>query len=165
MFENLEQLVRDNAQELVVNNNAVPDEKNEEVIKAASGSIIDSLQSQLSGGNITEMIQSFSQGGASSVVQNATSNFTDKLGALGINSDTAKNIGASLIPMIVSKLFSGSANSNGGGFNFQDMLGKIAGGADGKFDMNDVLGMFGKKDDNSGEQQGGGLMDKLKDIF
>jgi hypothetical protein len=173
MLENLEQFIRDNAQDLVVNNNQIPNEQNEQVIQAASGSIVDTLKSQLASGNIGDIISSFTQGdGASGVANQATDNFTNKLGALGINMDTAKSIGAALIPMIIAKFFSqsgASAGANaGGGFNLQDILGKVAGGADGKFDFNDVKDILsgGSKSGDGKEQQGGGgLMDKLKDLF
>ena len=55
MIENLEQLVRDNAQELIVNNNSVPNENNEAAIKAASGSIFDTLKEQMTAGNLSQL--------------------------------------------------------------------------------------------------------------
>ena len=162
MLENLEQFIRDNAQDLVVNNNQIPNEHNEQVIQAASGSIVDTLKNQLGSGNIGDIISSFTQGdGANGLANQATNNFADKLGALGINMDTAKSIGASLIPMIMAKFFNQS-NEAGGGFNLQDTLGKLAGGADGKFDLNDVKDMLGGGNDG---EAGDGLLDKLKGLF
>ncbi len=170
MLENLEQFIRDNAQDLVVNNKEIPNEQNEQVIQAASGSIVDTLKNQLGSGNIGDIISSFTQGdSASGVANQATNDFTNKLGALGINMDTAKSIGAALIPMIMAKFFNQSNTGGGaGGFNLQDILGKVAGGADGKFDLNDVKEMLsgGNKTTDGKEQQGGGgLLDKLKDFF
>ncbi len=165
MLENLEQLVRENSQELVVNNSQVPNEQNEQVIQAASGSIVDVLKDKIGSGNITDLISSFTQGngaGGNSIEQ-ITSQFTNKLSGLGINADTAKGIGASLIPLVLSKFFNKAADPNDSSFNLQDILGKFAGGADGKFDLNDVKDMFngGGKDGN----EGGGLLDKLKGLF
>lgn len=170
MLENLEQLVRDNAQDLVVNNNEIPNEKNEQVIQAASGSIVDVLKNQLGNGGIGDLISSFTQGNGAStngLTDQVANNFTEKLGALGINMDTAKTLGASLIPMIMAKFFNNAGGANAGGFNLQDMLGKFAGGADGKFDMNDVKDLLGGNKAADGKEQpgGGGLLDKLKDLF
>lgn len=169
MIENLEQLVRDNAQDAIVNNAAVPNEQNEVAIQAASSSIFDTLKAQLSSGNIAELANMFNQNGADTgnpVVQQATSSFTDKLAAFGINAETAKTIGASLIPVIMGKLANKTNDPNDSSFNIQDVLGKLAGGADGKFDLTDVMGMFtGGGQAQAGQAEGGGMLDKLKGLF
>ena len=47
------------------------------------------------------------------------------------------------------------------------MLGKLAGGADGKFDLTDVMGMFngGNQNQPQNGQTEGGMLDKLKGLF
>ena len=170
MLENLEKLVRDYAQDAIVNNSAVPNEQNELAIKATSSSIFDALQSQLASGNISDVANIFNQGSTSAnnpVVQNATSGLVDKLAGLGINAETAKSIGASIIPMILGKLANKTNDPNDSSFNIQDVLGKLAGGDDGKFDLSDVMGMFkgGNQTQNSGGQPEGGMLDKLKGLF
>ncbi|RZK91931.1 MAG: hypothetical protein EOO98_04690 [Pedobacter sp.] len=169
MLENLEQLVRDNAQEAIVNNSAVPNEQNEVAIQAASSSIFETLKEQFAAGNVSQIAEIFNQGQANEanpVVQQASSSLTDKLAAFGINAETAKSIGASLVPIILGKLANKTNDPNDSSFNIQDMLGKIAGGADGKFDLTDVMGMFtGGQNQTNGEQAGGGMLDKLKGLF
>ena len=163
MLENLEKLIRDNAQELVINNPDIPNEQNEQVIQAASGSIVDALKNQIGGGNITDLIGSLGQGNAGAVVNEVSDSFAGKLGALGINMDTAKSIGAALIPMIMAKFFNKAADPKDSSFDLQDILGKLAGGADGKFDLNDITDMLGGGKGKDGA--GGGLLDKLKGLF
>ncbi|MFN0255328.1 hypothetical protein [Pedobacter ureilyticus] len=169
MLENLEQLVRENAQDVIVNNSAVPNEQNEAAIQAASSSIFDTLKEQLGSGNVAQIAEIFNKGEASDsnpVVQQASASLTGKLSAFGINADTAKSIGASLIPMILGKLANKTNDPNDGSFNIQDVLGKLAGGADGKFDLTDVMGMFtGGQNQANGEQAGDGMLDKLKGLF
>lgn len=167
MFDNLEKLIRDNAQDLVVNNSAIPNEQNENVLSAASGSIVDTLKAQFANGNATDLIKSFMKNGAdvNSLTGEATDNFTQRLGALGINMDTAKTLGASLIPILMKKFTSSGSGADGAGFNIQDILGKLAAGADGKFDMNDIKDMFSGKKDGAKGDAGGGFLDKLKDMF
>jgi hypothetical protein len=169
MLENLEQLIRDNAQDLIVKNNAVPNEQNENAIQAASSSIFDTLKSQLASGNVSQIADIFNSGNATEgnpVVQQATSSLTDKLAGFGINAETAKSIGAALIPVVLGKLANKTNDPNDSSFNLQDMLGKLAGGADGKFDLTDVMGMFtGGQNQANGQQDGGGMMDKLKGLF
>lgn len=162
MLENLEQLVRENSQELVIDNPQVPNEQNEQVIQAASSSITDVLKGQNGSGGIADLISSFTQGNGGNPLEQITSNFTDKLSGLGINAETAKSVGASLIPMIMAKVFNKAADPNDSSFNLQDILGKVAGGADGKFDLNDVKDMFGSAKDGA---EGEGLLDKLKGLF
>ena len=170
MIENLEQLVRDSAHDAIVNNSAVPNEQNEMAIKATSSSIFDALKAQMASGNLSDIANIFNQGSASSsnpVVQQATSSLTDKLAGLGINAETAKGIGASIIPMILGKLANKTNDPNDSSFNLQDMLGKLAGGDDGKFDLGDVMGMFNGSNQNQAQsgQAEGGMLDKLKGLF
>ncbi|TKC12267.1 hypothetical protein FA048_01205 [Pedobacter polaris] len=171
MLENLEQLVRDNAKDAIVNNAAVPNEQNDNAIQAASSSIFDTLKEQLTSGNAAEVANIFNKGEAtesSPVVQQATSSLTEKLAGFGINAETAKSIGASIIPVILSKLAGKTNDPNDSSFNIQDVLGKLAGGSDGKFDLTDVMEMFNGGNQNqaqSGEVAGGGMLDKLKGLF
>lgn len=170
MLENLEQLVRDNAQEAIVNNAAVPNEKNEVAIQAASSSIFDTLKEQLATGNVSQIAEIFNKGEAAEgnpVVQQATSSLTEKLAGFGINAETAKSIGASIIPAILGKLANKTNDPNDSSFNIQDVLGKLAGGSDGKFDLTDVMGMFtgGNQNEAQGGQTEGGMLDKLKGLF
>ncbi len=170
MLENLEQLVRENAQDAIVNNTAVPNDQNELAIKATSSSIFDALKSQMASGNLSEIANIFNQGNAtngSPVVQQATSSLTGKLAGLGINAETAKSIGASIIPMILGKLANKTNDPNDNSFNLQDIIGKLAGGADSKFDLGDVMGMFngGKDNQVQGGEADSGMLDKLKGLF
>ncbi len=69
-----------------------------------------------------------------------------------------KYYSAIILAMLFAKFVNRSNDPNDKGFDLQDML-KQFGGADGKFDMNDVMGMFNKKGD--GKQSGGGIGDIL----
>ncbi|WP_316804642.1 DUF937 domain-containing protein [Pedobacter nototheniae] len=170
MLENLNELVRENAQDAVVNNSAIPNEHNEAVIQAASSSIFDTLKDKLTSGDIGSLTDIFKSENAegSAVATQASGTFVDKLSALGISGDTAKSIAASIIPVIISKFTQKTNDPNDSSFNIQDVIGKLAGGADGKFDLSDVVGMFGggNKDQAAGAQpEGGGILDKLKGMF
>lgn len=169
MLENLNELVRENVQDTVVNNAAVPNEQNEAVIQAASGSIFDSLKDQLSSGNVGGLAEIFNTGNAegSAVTAQAAGSFTDKLAALGINAETAKGLATSIIPAILGKLTQKTADPNDSSFNIGDILGKLGGGADGKFDVSDVIGMFNGSGpaQAGGTSESGGIVDKLKGLF
>lgn len=167
MLENLNELVRENVQESVVNNAAIPNEHNEAVIQAASGSIFDSLKDQLSSGNIGALTDIFNGNKAegTQVAEQASGSFVDKLSGLGINADTAKSLASSIIPGIIAKFTQKTNDPNDSSFNLKDVLGSL-GGDDGKFDVSDVIGMFsGGQAGQAGSTGGGGIMDKLKGMF
>lgn len=170
MLKNIENLVRENAQEAIVNNQAVPEEKNEQAIQAASGSLIEVIKEKLSSGNIGELVSSFQQGNVSANTTNEVSNkFTQKLQGLGIDMDQAKSIAASIIPAIVAKFTQRTADPNDSSFDLQDMLGNIA-GPDGKFQLSDLGNLFNKDQapgasSTDGKQDQGGIMGKLNDLF
>jgi len=167
MLENLNEMVRENVQESVVNNAAIPNEKNEAVIQAASGSIFDSLKDQLSSGNIGAITDIFNGNKAegTQVAEQASGSFIDKLSGLGINADTAKSLASSIIPGLIAKFTQKTNDPNDSSFNLKDVLGSL-GGEDGKFDVSDVIGMFNGGQSQQGEQAGeGGIMDKLKGMF
>lgn len=168
MLENLSELVRENVQESVVNNSAVPNEQNEAVIQAASGSVFDALKNQLTSGNIGGLAEIFNTGNTenSPVTAQAAGNFTDKLSGLGMNAETAKNLASTIIPVVLGKLTQKTADPGDRSFNIQDILGNLAGGADGKFDVSDVIGMFtGGNQTQQGTSGADGLADKLKGLF
>ena len=173
MLENLNELVRENVQDSVVNNSEIPNEQNEQVIQSASGSIFDTLKDQISSGNVGRLAEIFNSGNAegSAVTQQAAGSFTDKLAGLGINAETAKKLAATVIPVIIGKLTQKTADPNDSSFNIKDVLGSLAGGSDGKFDVSDVIGMFnGGRPALAANQNGetpvnGGILDKLKGMF
>ncbi len=107
---------------------------------------------------------------------------------LGISSDKASGIAASIIPMIISKLFNKSGN--GGGFDLSSLLGNLSGGQggggfdlgnitsmlggsgldinkDGKTDFSDLTAALGgdKSEEGKKDEKEGGLLDNLSGLF
>ncbi|WP_316842696.1 DUF937 domain-containing protein [Pedobacter gandavensis] len=165
MLENLNELVKQSAQDAIVNNSEIPNEQNEAAIQAASGSIFDSLKQQLSSGNIGNLVDAFKGGDVanSAVVQDASTGFIDKLAGMGINLDSAKAIAASIIPGVMGQLVNKTNDPNDSSFNLQDMLTKIS-GPDGKFQLSDLTNLFGGGAED-GKEGGNGIVDKLKGLF
>jgi hypothetical protein len=169
MLEKLNQLVKENAQEAIVNNPAIPNERKEEAVQAASGSMIEALKQQVSSGNVSELVNMFKGGGDASgnaVVQQASNGFAAKLAGMGVNMDSAKSIAASLIPMLMAKFANKTKDPNDKSFDIQDILSQVA-GPDGKFQLSDLTNMFGGQDQAKGgtDDKSGGMMDKLKGLF
>lgn len=160
MLAQIESLIRDNAQDLVINNPLIPNAQNEQVIQAASGSIAEVLKNQLDGGNIGNLISSFTGGGNEStqLINDVQQNFSGRLSELGLSNDIIKNLASSLIPLIISKVL-----NKDGGFDLDGLLKGFA-GADGKFGLDDVVDLFSKKGGKAGSNDGG-LLGGLKDLF
>jgi len=166
MLENLNQLVKENVQQAIINNSAVPNEQNEEAVSAASGSIMEAIKQQLSRGNLGGLVDVFKGGNAegSTVAQDATTGFTEKLEAMGINMETAKGIAASVIPSIVGKLVNKTNDPLDSSFNIQDIVSKVA-GEDGKIDISDAIRLFTEKTDVNGDGKDDSIIDKVKGLF
>ncbi len=81
MLDNLINLIRENAGDGILDNNAIPKEKNEQAVQTAGNSIISTLQNALAGGKLSDILGYFKSGGSGShgVVQEATDNYAQDL--------------------------------------------------------------------------------------
>lgn len=181
MLDQLVQLVRENAEQTVVANPAIPNEQNEAVIGEASQSIAAGLQNALASGNVREVMGLFNSDGQvdnnNPVVNNISGNLISSLTEkFNLNSGTAASIAGALIPAVLGSLvkktndpanngfsldgiFSSLTGGSTQGMNLGGLLGKFAGGldkdGDGDVDMQDLMGMIS----NGAKQQqsSGGL--------
>lgn len=185
MLENLINLVREQAGDSIINNPAIPNERNDEAIASAGNSITSSLQNMLGNGGIKEVLSLFSgntQVENTSVSQQVSGNvIQDLMNKFNLDQGAASNIAGGLVPNVLQNLVNKTNDPNdssfdiqgifnnlsGGktsGMNIQGLLGKFKSGAfdadgDGDTDLKDVMAMFSG---NSGN--GGGLLDKLKSL-
>lgn len=196
MIDNLLNLIRENAGDSIINNPDIPNERNEEAIEATGASIISGLQGMLAQGNMKEVLGMFTQGQVDQnnpVVQNLSGNvISDMMGRFGLDRGKAGSLVGSLLPVILSQLVRKTNDPSNNGFsldglfgqlsggrssgvNFENILGKLAGGGldrdgDGDVDFQDLAGMFtgggNSGSGNSNQQSGGGsALDALKGIF
>ncbi|NEU08752.1 hypothetical protein GZH53_10550 [Flavihumibacter sp. R14] len=169
MLENLNNLVREEAEETIVKNPAIPNEKNEEAIQAASGSIEEVLKEKASSGNFGDLSQLFQGGDFANnpIVNKIKEVFAGKLGNMGVDGSSAGSVAGGIIPALIEKFVRRTNDPNDKGFDLQSMLKQFA-GDDGKFDLNDVMGMFNKKGDQQQRDTGegtGGLGDTIGGFF
>lgn len=155
MFEQLLSLVKENAGNDIMNNNAIPNERNDEAVETATQSISETFQSAIQGGNVNEVMQLFNNGGGNTssltLTQNMQGNLMEKLmQKFGLSNAQAGGIASSLIPMVLNKLTHKTNDPN-----------------DGNFDVGSVLSQFGlgNNNKNSGDNKGGGLGDVLGGLF
>lgn len=183
MLENLINLVRQNAGDGILNNNSIPNEKNDEAVAGASNSIMATLQSALASGKLNDVLGYFKNGSTDSpVVQEATGNYARQLQQnLGLNESDAQSTATRVIPQTMNQLATKAADPSDNGFNIQDIFNNLSGGKTGGMDIQALLSRFGggKLDTDgdgdvdlqdlkgmfSGGNAGGNLMDKVKGMF
>lgn len=159
MLENLFNLIKEQGQEAVIENPAVPNEQNNAVLASATSSVAEGLQGVLAGGGLSDIMSMFggthnsaaSSNGLSGllnnpIVGNIVRSFTDKLtNQHGIAQDQANGIAGSLIPNVISKLITRTQDPNDSGFDMNSIIGSLTGGGTqgGGFDLQGLLGKFG----------------------
>ena len=182
MIDNLNSLVKQHADAAIINNPAIPNERNEEAVQEASTAIEDSLKTSLSGGNVKEVANLFDGTNenitANPVAQKATGNFIDRLEKrFGLNVSQAANIANNLIPTVlkrlvqkasdptdksfdIQKIFNEVSSGKTEGLNVQAMLARLKGKMDqdhdGDIDFQDLKAFFAGN---------GGVIDKVKGLF
>lgn len=194
MLEQLLNLVKEQAQDPVVNNPAVPNEQNDAVINAATASIASGLQEEIANGNASQVVNLLGGGAASDpqnpVVNRISGNFVDTLlQKFNLDSGAAKQIAGTLIPSVLGSLVRKTNDPGDNSFNLQSILnsltggkaqgmdlsgilGRLAGGGldkdgDGDVDLQDLMGALssGARQQQQQQPAGGGLGGMLKSLL
>jgi len=187
MFDQLLNLVKQHAGDAIVNNPAIPNERNDEAIAETSNSIAGSLQNMLSGGGVKDILKMFSGGQDASnspVTNNISGGLIQNLmNKFNLDQGSASNIAGKLVPDVMKNLvqktndpndnsfdiqgiFNNLSGGGTSGLNVQGLLNKFKGGGldqdgDGDTDLQDVMKMVS----GGGANGGGGIMDKVKGLF
>jgi hypothetical protein len=180
MLENLFDLVKQQAGDAIINNPAIPNQHNEEAVQEAGNSVVDTLHNAISGGQLTDVLNMFSNGQANAshpVVQQATGNFMERLqNKFGLNNSQAAGIAQGLIPQVMSQLAQKTANPNDNSFDVQQIFNQLSGGKTAGMNvqgmMNKLKGGLDKDGDGDVDLQdlksvfsGGGVIDTLKGML
>jgi hypothetical protein len=193
MLDQLMNLLKQQGEETVVRNPAIPNEQNNQVLSDAGSSIISGLQGALAGGGLTQVMKLFGGSGSGSgsildnpLVQNIMQSFTGRLtGQYQLSPAQATQVSSNLIPQVLQQFTGKVADPNdssldingvmqsltGGqtsGINFQDLLQKFQGAGgdmdgDGDVDLQDIIAQV-----SGGARQSsgsGGLADMVKGLF
>lgn len=192
MFEQLLNLVKEQAGTAIINNPDIPNERNDEAVGDVTNSIASGLQNALAGGQFKDVLKLLGgEGGdlqsnpmANQLSGNAVSSLMDKF---GLNQGQAGSIVSNLLPGVLQNLisktnnpgdssfdlqgiFSSLTGGKTGGLDLQGLLGKVTQGGgldkdgDGDTDLNDVINMV-KGGASQQQQGGGGMMDIVKGLF
>jgi len=181
MLENLIELVKQQAGNAIVNNPAVPNEKNGEAVAIAGESITSGLQQMISQGGLKQVLSMFSGkqdvNESNPAVQQISGNVAGSLmEKLGLNSQQAGGVASSLVPGVLQSLVQRVNDPSDNNFNIQHIFNSLSGGSTSGIDVQGLLNRFkaGLDQDGDGDVDlqdltaafsGGGLMDKLKGLF
>ena len=186
MLEELFNLVKQNSNETVINNPAVPNEHNNDVMAEATNSIAGGFQNILSGGGLQSILGLFKGGASTSgggnsltsnpIVSMITGHFMNKLmSKFGMNSGAASGVAGSLIPSVLGSLINKTNDSNDSSFSLQGILGGLMGGgaaapaASGVASSGgggfDIGGLLGKVMGGNGLDQNGDGKTDLNDLM
>ncbi len=144
MLDQLVNLVRQNAEESIVKNPAVPNEANDEAIKDVASQIFNGLKGQASQGNLQDLMGMLQGGGqsaiqgnplTSSLVSNITSNLAAKF---GISPQVASGIASTLIPMVMKQFVDKTNDPDDKDFDLQDVVKSVTGNSN----VGDILSQF-----------------------
>ncbi len=182
MIENLNSLVKENADATIINNTAIPNQRNEEAVQEASTAIEDSLKTSLSGGNVKEVANLFNSTGdnvtTSPVTQQATGNFMDRLQKrFGLNVQQAANIADNLIPTVLRRLVQKTGDPGDNSFDIQKIFNEVSNGKTNGLNVHGMMTRFKGSMDRDGDGDvdlqdlkaffagSGGVVDKIKGLF
>ena len=133
MLENIVSLVKQYAGDAIINNPAIPNERNDEAVADASNSIISGLKNAVAGGNISELTNMFNNGenaaANSGVAQNIQGGFVENLmQKFGLDQGKASQIAGTLIPVVLKKFVHKTNDPNDNSFDLTSILGSLTGG-------------------------------------
>lgn len=144
MLESIIDLVKGEALNAITNNNDVPADKKDAAVEATTSGIVDGLKSQLSSGNLSNILDIFSGGGnssslTSSVENSVVSALSQKV---GLSPSVASSIASVVIPAVVG-LISKKHNDTNDSFNLESLAESLTKNQGGGI-LGTLKGLFGK---------------------
>lgn len=131
-------LIQDHSQEAIVQNPAVPNQQNNEVMETLMGSIMGGMQQQAQSGNLNGLMGLLSGKAtpqdSSSLMNNpivagiASNAIHSIMQKFGMSNSTAGGIVASVLPGVLSSLINKTSNPGDTSIDFNSVLGGLLGG-------------------------------------
>ena len=171
MLKELFELVKGQATETVINNPAVPNEQNNEVVAEATNTVASGLRNIVAGGGVQSLLALFGGGNdkksllSNPIVSMMMGHFAGKLmNKFNMNNSQANNLSGTLIPSVLGSLINKTNDPNDQAFSLENLLGSITGNKSGFATgqgggLQDLLSQL-----SGGGTQGGGMMDIIKDL-
>ena len=143
MLDQLLNLVKENADDLIVNNSAISNEHNDAAIGEATNVIHNQLSQAVNNGNLQDVMGLF--GNSQNLMNNPlvgtiVAQLTQSLGSkFGVNASSAQNIAGSLIPQVLSKFTQKTNDPNDSSLNINDIMAHLGGGKTSGIDFGNVV--------------------------
>lgn len=167
MLEQLLDVIKKNAGDAIINNSAIPNDKNNAVISEIGSSIVSSLTQAASKGNLKD-ITGLLQGGSnmnalasnplvSTIISNVVKQVSTKF---GLPAATVQSVANSLIPTVLSQFSKKVSDPNDKSLDLNSVIGALSGGKGGL----DIAGLAGQILGGGGSSKGGllgGLLGKF----
>ena len=132
MIENLLNLVTQNAGQAIIQNPAIPNERNNDAIQTVTNSIVNGLQGQLQQGNAQQLIgmlagQQNVQDNpiVNTIAQGAAANLMSQF---GIQNQQAQQIVSSLLPVVMQQLVQKTNDPRDSSFDLNGIVSSLSGG-------------------------------------
>ena len=132
MLDNLLNLVTQNAGQAIIQNPAIPNERNNDAIQAVTQSIFNGLQGQLQQGNAQQLVgllagQQSVQGSpiVNTIAQGAVGNLMQQF---GIQNQQAQQIVSSLLPVVMQQLVQKTNDPRDNSFDLNGIVNTLSGG-------------------------------------
>lgn len=176
MLDQLLKTLVSQGQEQVIQNPAIPNEYNQQVLGEAGNSIVSGLQGMLANGGLSQIMSLLSGGGSTQqnqggglagllsnpMVQNIVQSFTGKITQqYNINPAAAAQVGNSLIPQVLQNLTQRVNDPADSSIDFNSVIQSLTGGQAGSTNFNDLAARFSTV---GGDVDGDGDTD-LQDII
>ncbi|MBP6515866.1 MAG: hypothetical protein KA242_02370 [Chitinophagales bacterium] len=147
MFDQLLDIVKQQAQSAIVNNDAVPNQHNDAAINEAGSAIQQVLSGAVANGNLQDVMSLFSNGGGNVASNPLVGNIVNSLAGnlaskYGVDSSAASSIASSLIPQVLSQFTQKTADPNDSSVDMNTVISSLTGGKTGGVDFNSVLSQF-----------------------
>ena len=176
MLEQLMGLIKDNSQEAIVNNPAIPNEHNNDAMQTIMGAITGGMQQQAQSGaggmaGLAGLLGGQSNNGGGGLMSNpivagiAQQAIGGLMAKFGLGSGAASGIVSQVLPGVMGSMISKTNDPQDSSFNMSDIMGVMA---DGKVDMSDIMNIAGRFMGGGQQQQsqgGGGLGGLLGGLF
>ncbi len=175
MLKELFELVKNQADETVINNPAVPNDQNNEVMAEATNTVASGLRNIVAGGGVQSLLGLFGGGSdkkgllSNPIVSMMMGHFAGKLmNKFNMNNTQANNLSGNLIPGVLGSLINKTNDPNEQNFSLEKLLSSITGNktslanAEGGGGLQDLLAQF-SGGENTGDS-GGGIMDLIKNM-
>lgn len=174
MLKEIFELVRGSANETVIQNPAVPDAQNEDVVAEATNTVASGLRNIVAGGGIQSLLGLF--GGSTDkksllgnpIVAMMMGHFAGKLmNKFNMDASQANQLSGNLIPSVLGNLIGKTNDPNEQAFSLEKLIASITGkkeelGAGGNSGgLGDLLSQI---TGGGPQQSGGGMLDIIKDL-